>query len=66
MNIVKHSLKKLADLGRIDQPQTGMSEPLILPQGDIELKNGWPSGELSHGLPGPLRVPVPQTDRAAS
>lgn len=41
--------------GRIDQPQAGMSEPLILPQGDIKLENNWPTGKLSHGLPGPLR-----------
>lgn len=42
-------------LGRIDQPQTGMAEPLILPQGEIKLDNNWPAGKLSHGLPGPLR-----------
>jgi hypothetical protein len=42
-------------LGRIDQPQAGMNEPLIMPQGTIKVENFWPTGKLSHGLPGPLR-----------
>jgi hypothetical protein len=42
-------------LGRIDTPQTGLSEPLILPQGELKIQNFWPTGKLSHGLPGPLR-----------
>ncbi len=42
-------------LGRIDKPQTGLTEPLILPQGKLEIENFWPKGKLSHGLPGPLR-----------
>lgn len=42
-------------LGRIDEPQTGLSEPLILPQGVLKVENFRPRGKLSHGLPGPLR-----------
>ncbi len=42
-------------LGRIDQQQTGLSEPLILPQGILKVENFRPRGKLSHGLPGPLR-----------
>lgn len=42
-------------LGRIDQPVSGLADPIILPQGSLEIVNFWPSGRLSHGLPGPLR-----------
>lgn len=42
-------------LGRIDLPQTGLSEPLILPQGNLKVENFRPRGKLSHGLPGALR-----------
>lgn len=43
-------------LGQISQPQTGMTEPLVLPQADnLRLENNWPAGRLSHGLPGPMR-----------
>ncbi len=42
-------------LGRIDKPIAGLAQPFVLPQGTLELKNFWPSGRLSHGLPGPLR-----------
>ncbi|MCH8064570.1 MAG: hypothetical protein IIC90_01930 [Chloroflexi bacterium] len=42
-------------LGRIDKPQTGLTEPMILPQGQLEIQNFWPTGKLSHGLPGPMR-----------
>jgi hypothetical protein len=42
-------------LGRVDTAQTGLAEPLILPQGQIEIENFWPKGKVSHGLPGPMR-----------
>ncbi len=41
-------------LGRVDQEQTGLTNPFILPQGDLEINQEYPSGKISHGLPGPL------------
>jgi len=41
--------------GRIDKSSTGLEDPWILPQGGLEIQNFWPNGQLSHGLPGPLR-----------
>jgi hypothetical protein len=41
-------------LGRIDKSQTGLTNPIILPQGKLEIKQALPAGKLSHGLPGTL------------
>ncbi len=42
-------------MGRVDISQQGMAEPLILPQGKLKIVNNWPTGKLSHALPGALR-----------
>ena len=41
-------------LGRVDQEQTGLTNPFVLPQGELEIQQGLPVGKISHGLPGPL------------
>lgn len=41
-------------LGRVDQAQAGMTNPFVLPQGDLEIKQAVPAGKISHGLPGSL------------
>lgn len=42
-------------LGRLDGEQPGLAKPWIMPQGQIRIENFWPSGTLSHGLPGDLK-----------
>jgi len=41
-------------LGQIDNEQTGLAKPFVLPQGKLQIKQGYPAGKISHGLPGPL------------
>lgn len=41
--------------GPLREDQAGVTDPWVLPQGRVWMSGAWPRGELSHGLPGPLR-----------
>jgi len=40
--------------GRLDDDRAGLGGAWIGPQGQIDIVNAWPEGELTHQLPGPL------------
>ncbi|MEM0913791.1 MAG: hypothetical protein AAGK09_04190 [Planctomycetota bacterium] len=42
------------DLGPIDERTAGLTDQWVPPQGDLRVENGFPTGQLSHGLPGTL------------
>ena len=40
--------------GRLDDDRTGLTDTWSGPRGEITIDNNWPSGELTHQLPGPV------------
>ena len=58
MNVPYRGTAKQFELdyrGALGAEQSGVSRKWIMPQGEVYIENSWPTGKLSHGLPGPLR-----------